>query len=366
MGILRLLISFAVLFGHYKGVLLGLSVVPFVATWLPYLFAGTMHGAIKINGFFLISGFYTQLMIDEKYQELKPLIGTAKTTLLFYYSRVIRLLPCFYAVMAVAAAFVFIVQMPEQEALLQKHFMANFFFSNDLIFSLTAPLDDDVVISPYYLPAMWALTVEMVFVLLAPLFLFTRKGRWLFFGLSLGLAIARFMHGEVLRTFVPASLIYFSVGSFLYRFYARYLKSKPVYVWQAVLAYVFVAVLMAYICMFGAMVDSFGTMAAYFVFIGVFAAFLPYIAAYTRELHYDRWIGQLAYPIYLVHPVCIEVARKYGALDQPFYILIVPVIFALLWVVWVDQPLNVYREKILKSVKMKALETEATGFAGGK
>lgn len=79
MGLLRLLLAFAVVIGHSAPI-----------PGLPLLGAGL---AVKV--FFVVSGFYMALILSEKY-EAKP-----RGRWLFYSNRFLRIFPLYWVVLGV-------------------------------------------------------------------------------------------------------------------------------------------------------------------------------------------------------------------------------------------------------------------------
>lgn len=294
MGVIRVALALAVVAAHC-GPLFGLR-----------FFGG---GVLAVETFFTISGFYMSLVLTERYRRVGD----------FYWNRIVRLLPLYYACLAtyLAAAFAYWLvtgrwlgaaalwsadppPWPESLAALAANVCV---VGSDWLHLLPAgdrPLSDYLAIG-----VGWSLAVEFTFYALAPLLARLRTP------VLAGVAAASFGLRCVIRAgagdsfewlyyFSPSELGYFVAGMLAHRTYHRYADriaaaATPFRV--ALSVYVLAAVFYA----------DLGLRYEHRAFLLVpFLLCLPGFFAATRESRLDRRIGEWSYPIFLSHWVALS------------------------------------------------------------
>jgi len=314
MGVFRLFLALSVLLGHTRGHgFFGLSFV---------------YSEIAVQTFFIISGFYMALILNEKYIHA----GRYKT---FLTQRFLRLYPT-YLILIVSVVLVdltvyattgrrigSLVSWDTATHFLSPWTVAWFVFENLIIFGqdivLLLRFDPATGAIHLFLPdaaaklhdgtfflligSSWSLAVEFTFYLLAPI-LVCRSVRAQMIILALCAAVRAGIyctvpHGDGyhwIYCLFPANLLFFmadSLGYVLYKNYRAELKafgtSKPwIFVPFAILALDY--------CRFP------DWRQLYLLWMPLVFVMVPLLFAVTSRSRIDRLIGELSYPCYLIHP----------------------------------------------------------------
>lgn len=313
LGLLRILLAICVLAGH-AGPLAHLR-------WL--------NGQLAVDLFFVISGFYMQLVLSTRYTKAK----LGKTWVFqFYKARYFRLLPTYllWSLIVALAGLVlptstpytiwrYVWALPDTAGnLLFKIFLC---FTNTTIFfqDITMFLavhngqvhwssnfwkSDALLYRGLTVPPAWTLGIELSFYLIAP-YVLRLRSRWLLIGACLSLAAkviaVRALHlGDPWTArFFPFELGYFLLGALAFRYrhsldgivpghIARYCVYPLVFVFVAVRIPVPLPTL---------------------VYPITLASVLPLLFRTTSGLKTDRLIGELSYPFYIFHYFLIGCAR---------------------------------------------------------
>jgi peptidoglycan/LPS O-acetylase OafA/YrhL len=375
MGLVRLILALSVLIAHCPP-----GVLP----------AAPVNANLAVQCFYVISGFYIQLIIREKFSAQEK--GWQWN---FYKSRIARIFPVYY---------LFTVPFL---LLLGNDFLAEHWKAGDML-SVAGFIYSNLFLVPldfYYIfrvslafmgfyippahslfinPPAWTLTLELTFYLLAPLLL-RRSARLLTF-MAATLAALRVVcmrweeaHPTEFHTlfpdglnhfvgYFPFELSLFLAGSLSYRVYAAILLKKPwrksggrIYeriraapansalyafsgiVWLAFLRYLWRE--------WAELPDRIGPVAlpsAYWTVIIVTILALPFVFHFTRFMRWDRYIGELSYPVYLGHFLVLKLVEKYGGVRQEYKSTAVLIITLLVSVgAWrlVEVPVSLWRHK---------------------
>jgi len=324
-GILRVYLAVCVISGH-------------VGPALPWLLHDSKQ-AVQI--FYIISGFYMALVLSQRYASPKP----------FYVSRFLRIFPAYWIVLLVLcfASFVgkaffdnWLYLEPFASHPLEKNGSTGFLvallsnltlFGQDWVMfaqhehgqafglSLNFRLNEHPLLDYLLLPQCWSIGVELSFYLLSPfinrlktydlaLFAVVPLSAHLLAKNYLGLSNDPWMY-----RFFPFELTWFLSGMLGYRFYVRYasrldlarfVEGKWRYVGAAA-ALLLVLTLHAKAVRFLCQSLDYGK--------GVILSYLVWpvlIAlgfALFKNQRTDRFVGELSYPIYLVHVAVIAAIR---------------------------------------------------------
>ena len=353
MGMVRVLLAIAVVFQHTYGT----------------LFDG---GYIAVQLFFIVSGFVISFILVE--QQSYPTPGA------FYKNRVLRLFPIYYVV--AIGSLVFYMTLPlitgnptsfqevyqsidiVGQALLV---FGNLFILGQDWVMFTAVHDGVVhfhhdfqdsevpVWRGLLVPPAWSLSVGLVFYLIAPFVL--PRFRLLLTLLILSILVRLLLHGLGLATleqwnywFFPAELAFFLVGALAHQLglpLARRLGLLTQAMTRGV-TWAMVGGVMVFV--------TFDVDLPRFVTIVIFLAALPFMFHFQSFSHWDRWIGELGYPIYVVHWI-IMVAVNYAwdilgpvpgyqGMDETLLVVALSVVAALLLKRIVGDPIEAARDRL--------------------
>lgn len=310
---MRVALAMAVLLGH-----------------LPIASYKFISAATAVQGFYIISGFYMALVLEGKY----------KSVGLFYSNRLLRLMPTYFVMMAIAAAAlwglnasataspeIFATAFANPITALVMGFENLAIVGQEMLFWITIAPDGALAFDPsgalpneattlgwqaLLVPQAWSLSMELMFYALAP-FLVRLNWRRLaaIAAMSLGLRFAGLWlpvsYGLWQGRFFPTVLFLFLLGVLAHRtlpFVARLPKMFGWILNAAVLAMVV------------ALPSS--TMPAWmqtWVIYGAIAFAAPFLFHAFKDSEIDRWIGDLSYPLYLCHLVVIGLVLTF---EPPF------------------------------------------------
>jgi peptidoglycan/LPS O-acetylase OafA/YrhL len=331
-----------------------------VAVWhLPGAPFKLLNAAVAVLAFFVISGFYMAMVLTEKYP-------TARS---FYAARFLRLYPAYAAVAAFMILWFALTNSPtalttrlpvslaEQAvlALLNVAVVGQDFYE----FSRNVLGSGNFLNAQWMLVGQaWSLSSEILFYGLAPfvvrsgtrtmaLLVLALATRWALIGwLGLPSPIWGYF-------FFPGALCMFLLGSLAY--HARIGIRRRVRTW---LGYVLLAAWAAWIVHGSATAgivmpnDPQTGMdgPAFWTFYLLFAASVPIVFAATTDARFDRVVGELSYPLYLVHGIVQGVIFfKFGAPQgHPGWAvaaLSASVIVAILLRIFVERPVESLRQR---------------------
>jgi peptidoglycan/LPS O-acetylase OafA/YrhL len=306
LGLLRILLAVCVLSGHSGHPLAHLR-------WL--------DADVAVEIFFVISGFYMQLILSTRYTKDK--LGKTWVSQ-FYKARYFRLLPTYLLWSLVVAVAGFVLHTSTPFSIWHyvsglPHTAGNFLFKIFLCFTNITMFFQDVTHflavhnglihwSDNYknsdvllyrgltIPPAWSLGIELDFYLIAP-FLLRSRSRWLFIGsfFCLGVKVvaikALHLGDPWTYRFFPFELGYFLLGALAFRYrhsldgvVPKHIPKYCVYP----LVFVFAAVQVP-------------TPLPALVYPIVLACTLPFLFRMTSGLKIDRLLGELSYPFYLFH-----------------------------------------------------------------
>lgn len=351
MGSFRLLLASTVMLGHY---------VSFYPQHLPYL----MLGWASVPAFYIVSGFLITLVLRERYHD---------RLWLFYSNRALRLFPLYWAALVLFLLVNWLVAAgylpgPQEHAgtnalrWWQKHQSENgtlatalLIFSNVAIFGQDLMLFigkwPNILTRDYfyhffmYVGPAWTIEVEFVFYAIAP-FVVLRDIKWTV-AILIGSLFARLISVILGFTayanaydFPPFEMAFFMGGSLAYRAYAHFRAQKS----RWIVTYSYAA------CIMIALLSAFYLFIPFArpIYLLAACACLPGIVFLGRRYPFDNLLGELSYPIYLLHPiftifvipgttVWAEVAAVAGTLSLSAFL-----VFA------IDRPIEILRQRRTK------------------
>ncbi|MEN9353137.1 MAG: hypothetical protein RL318_462 [Fibrobacterota bacterium] len=312
MGLIRFLLALSVLLEH----------------------AGPANGFVMVGGelavqaFYVISGFYMAMILQDRYA------GRLRQ---FYRNRFLRLFPMYWTILGITIGLSALLWLSSGGTragllgawlthggdlgvgpLLLLGFSIPFLFLQDAVLFMAAQVGTGALLPVAdfraaalplhpFLPIApsWSLSLELCFYLLCPWIARLRIG-WIagLAALSLGLkgwlALKGLDFDPWSYRFFPTSLGYFLVGMLAWNLGRRFKldlpKPVPVLAWGLVLG-------LLVFWRIGPEPRSLG-------FVAVLAISLPSLFRLTKDWTWDRWIGDLSFPLYLSHWLVLAIALR--------------------------------------------------------
>ena len=365
MGIIRLLLAISIVIVH--------STPIFNLTFV--------GGQIAVQTFFIISGFYMSLILNEKY------VGSGSYKL-FISNRFLRLYPIFWAVLILAflfAGFALFISHGQNAGSLGSYMdylktggeisfwswclligsnlllfgqdlimflglnqnTGNLFFTSD--FMQTTPMLYNFLL----VPQAWTIGLELLFYLIAPFIV--RKSIWtvsLIIAVSFGLRLYFYSqglnHDPWTYRFLPFELAFFLLGNIAYRAYQRLkeIKIDTKVLWSTLYLTLGIIVIFPLI----------NISHKEFTYFSLFLILLPFIFILTEKIKWDRSLGELSYPVYMCHLLLSAVL-----VNLPFYKLqyrgiilaVASITFAILLNKFVARPIEKLRQSRIEKFTLK-------------
>ncbi|MCB1123066.1 MAG: acyltransferase [Verrucomicrobiae bacterium] len=381
MGILRLYLALCVLVTHAP----------------PRLPLGPHRGHEAVQIFFIISGFYMAMIYDKYASNLE-----------FYCSRFIRIfvpywticigiiVTCFvlgnvYGVWGSLEPYMDYNRLNGIAGVIVVTIANILIFGQDVVMflahdfgeSLAFTTDFSVSKNPLweylFVPQAWSVSLELMFYLLVP-FLLRFRTRYLvgLFTLSLLLRFSVYelygLYGDPWRFRVfPFELALFLLGIFSFRISDRYKSFFATFAGRntpkTTLGHVLFGGMLLYLFWVGAWVTKVGGVYVPLHYLEIvsyagWAAAIPFLFCLSRKNRVDRFIGELSYPVYLIHlfviSACVVIVPYLGRLkDFEMSLIVLPAIVSILLsiclVLVVIYPLDGIRYKLAKRFAERAL-----------
>lgn len=361
MGFLRLYLALCVISVHSSAV----------------FFGAEHHGTQAVQIFFAISGFYMAMVLSESY----------KSTTQFYISRATRIyIPYFAILLSICLvslagglvgnhwlALTRYVSHPLKQTGLAGLILAavsnlTIFFQDWTMFlqhdagghlHFTANVWQGKTMLWQYLiiPQAWSVDLELTFYLLAPLLnrlsskvllliILSATGLRLFCAYKLKLDFDPWTY-----RFFPFELATFLIGMLSYRIYKRVFATKidgP----QCSSVWLSYSVLLSCLFLYAwgiRKVAVFGQV-SYFALAPLLFV-IPLLFYYFRHSRFDRYVGELSYPVYLLHlvmvPFAIKILRALRLDERALghVVALLSVLAALVLVQWLILPLDRWRKR---------------------
>lgn len=362
MGIIRILLALSVLITHSN-------------------FAGKVFvpGDIAVQLFFIISGFYIAMILNEKYKN--NIIG-------FYKNRFLRLYPIYIVVFLITICASFLAKGAFNVSYGSLYTLTDSLKNNDLNFAslviivisnLTLLFQDvllfttiqngqimlelsslgKVIIHKFMIiPQAWSLSLEIFFYTIAPFIVLNRNRALLVFFISFGIKVFLFTLGfredPYTYRFFMSEISVFMLGVIMYHLYNEQIYSCL----KKVIPIIIFGFLL--ILIFWNKIFQFDILNRYVFFI-VFSAGIPYIFQYFKNNKIDRAVGELSYPFYLVHLSCLQISSiimrkiKIENYFTEYLVVCISIIISLMvsmmLIIFVQNKIEVIRRKNYKNRK---------------
>jgi peptidoglycan/LPS O-acetylase OafA/YrhL len=350
MGVIRFLLAFSVLMLHTAPD----SVFPMVG------------GRVAVETFFMISGFYMALILNEKYTSFR----------LFFTNRLLLLFPSYLVVLLATVCWWGCVQwfagapagtlaqwakhgseLGRPSAAYLVLVQVALFGQDVVMFQALDPIHHSlqfvtnfwIAPIPAYtfllVPQAWSIGLELLFYLVAP-FLVRARIRWLMLliAASFGLrAVLVYRFGLSFDPwtyrFFPTELAWFLLGSCAYRVYRR-LERERITIDRR-FAWVLVAVTVGLILTLLRLPIP-GRIP---LFYGFFVLALPFLFSLTKKSAIDRYIGQLSYPMYLSHWLMLSILATFRIEHNVLLTTLLTLAASVLLLRYIERPIDVYRQR---------------------
>lgn len=315
MGILRLLLAISVVICHSTPIF-GISIV---------------GGQLAVQAFYIISGFYMTMILNEKYLKKE---GSYK---LFITNRFLRLYPIYWCVLILTVIWLTGVYFLSPGAdsgpvgAISSHFsgmgigavllliVSNLFlFGQDLVFFLGLDKasgalyftenfrsSDPSLYSFLFLPQSWTIGLEIMFYLIAP-FMVRQKLPVLIsiiaasFGLSYACEFMNLPNDPWTYRFLPTQLGFFILGSLSFHIY-RKIRNTTIHPVVGVAPLLGTAV--------ATLFYNWLPFDLPYLYLAAFAIALPFIFKLTKSWSWDSYVGELSYPVYTCHILLLMVIQ---------------------------------------------------------
>ncbi len=355
MGQLRVMLALAVLLEHTGG---------FAGYWM-------IGGSLAVQAFFIISGFYMGLVLNERYD--RPELNRA-----FWTNRAIRIYGIYFLFLALYVAVFALIHWRTGSSPLDPYLSGRFALGERIGFGLLnltvigqdLPLwltstdgrlvwtggpftaGPDAVFHFMAIPVAWSLSLELIFYLLAP---FIARRPWqqiaLLMALSLVLRIACAAFGLISDPFsyrfFPFELALFLAGVLAYKTWAARPEvwEQP---WARGLALSLPLATLAYPLLRGDWSADLFFVPSRIGYLLLVACALPAAHGWSRNSKLDRLIGELSYPLYLNHLLVLGLLAGVVPVGPVRSILVALVALALAWLVarFVDARIEGLRRRI--------------------
>ncbi len=308
MGTLRFILAISVVLAHSSSIL-GLSLV---------------GGQIAVQAFYIISGFYMSLVLNEKY------IGVNNSYKLFITNRLLRLYPIYWVVFLLTVSYSIAICIYSKGvyaggltiyidywdsmnigSFIFLLFTNLFLFLQDTVMFLGLETSTGYLYftsnfqetsPPLYkfliCPQAWTIGIEIAFYLIAP-FIVRRKLKTIIVFIMMSLLVRFFLYQYSLEKdpwsyrFFPTELAFFLLGIVSYHIYInlRKIEIESFYlkiIWSAILIFTF-------------FYDSLSIPGKGYIYLFAFSICLPFVFILTKNWKEDSYIGELSYPIYISH-----------------------------------------------------------------
>ncbi len=324
MGILRLFFALSVLLGHIQ-------------------FDCLISPTYAVLGFYMISGFYMSMILNEKYDT--PLLNIT-----FYKRRFMRLLPTYWLIGIISFIIALCFYHKDQSNLLFfdfKNFPTNssvltwlfiifsnfFIWGQDLALFLAISPENG---SPYFsalsfaetypalrymlIPVAWSVSTEFTFYLIAPYILRNKQKLILF--LFIVSILSNFytnycgLNNSNWRfRFFPSVLFLFLTGYYAYLIYRKLLQHH-INLHKKNLITISILSLMTIILNIDI---SFTFNVFILILFGIIM--IPILFVSYKNEKTDRVIGEMSYPLYLIHPIMIGIDDLAGLHSNLFIVI---------------------------------------------
>lgn len=371
MGIIRLLLAISVVLAHSSS-LFGTNLV---------------GGKIAVQAFYIISGFYMSLILNEKY------IGANNSYRLFITNRFFRLYPVYWVVLAAAVLISLLILLASKgftittlhsylaikTNILSLLLLASTnlaIYGQDIVMFLGIEPEsgklfftDDFSLANFplykflFVPQAWTLGIELTFYLIAPFIL--KKGLKLvlaLMALSLLLRLLMYNHYHLQHDpwtyrFFPLELFFFLCGYLSFSVYLSVKKYKAHKYLSSSLLMLCILFTIFYANLPVISINNFPFSVKEMLYFSLITLSIPFVFQASKNSKTDNQIGELSYPVYISHMLVIYVlgiiSTKFSTisfLHESWFIVLFTILIAMILNRYIAMPIEIYRQGRLKGL----------------
>lgn len=363
MGIFRFLLAISVVFAHcgsiYKIELVG--------------------GKLAVQAFYIISGFYMTMILNEKY------IGLNNSYKLFISNRLLRLFPIYWAVLLGTLVTCYWIGIKSEGHTYltfdsYKKVEFNYLTFGYLLFTNLFILGQDLLLfmginaetgtlffsknyaatSPalhtfVFISPAWTLGLEILFYMIAP-FIVKKRLKIIIITILSSLLLRFFIYHYLgfkndpwTNRFFPTELIFFLFG---YLSYKLYLKMKELTISKSKILFIFSILIIftfsyQYLSLYKPFFSPF-LFKELIYFLTVIVS-IPFLFIFFKGNNLDNKIGELSYPIYISHILVATICGvlPFTFLKNPMGIVLSTIFISFLLNKLISDPIDRYRQSRL-------------------
>jgi peptidoglycan/LPS O-acetylase OafA/YrhL len=337
MGIFRFFLALSVVFSH-AGSFMGFNLG---------------DGRLATQTFYMISGFYMSMIWTTKYSMLNNPIQS------FYVSRALRIYPLYYVILAFSFILAILFKLPPWQYALENHIDL---FPRIWVYITQITLigmETSIFFSmhEYWIsPVAWSLGLELSFYLCVP-FLIPRP--YLSMVMLISSLIARYAmitsygwHANSTEysliwsyRFFPFEISLFIFGALSYKFFEKIKTRYSRLIYSSEIHFFSLLSLIGWLCYWPWLFRKFDE-AAYWGYYLVVFLFIFILFENSKQSKFDRYIGELSFPIYISHFPIIWMLSSYISSANIIYATIPLTLFLSMVLVRLQNSIDNFRHSL--------------------
>jgi peptidoglycan/LPS O-acetylase OafA/YrhL len=296
-------------------------VLALMVVWY-HLIDREMAGRVAVFGFYCLSGYLMTRVINTTYAD--GIGGFAR----YLTNRALRIYPTYLAVTALAMAAI---------AIWPTRYPAGMFDPAIVLANITI-LGIESRVTPLVIPTAWSLAVELIHYIAIGAVLGRSRLMtvlWFIVGVEMVIFGAMRNYPEQWFYFSPVgSTVAFATGAMIWHFRERLPRAR---------AGIGFALIAAVLLLGVGMPREIGTSGGLYLGLLAAAACVTYLRDLPASARIDRWLGEFAYPLFLIHMPVDLIVRGIADADRVHTIVFtLPITFALAWItiVLIERPVE--------------------------
>ncbi|MFP5039474.1 acyltransferase family protein [Parasediminibacterium sp. JCM 36343] len=357
MGLLRFLLAITVVLAHSSSI-------------FGFSFVG---GPTAVQAFYIISGFYMALILNEKY------VGINNSYKLFISNRFLRIYPIYWLILFLTIVYSVAMAIHSHGkyfgnfniyadysrnmsvgSLCFLGFTNLFLFLQDIVMFLGLDLrtghlfftanfreTDPMLYRFLFIPQAWTIGVEITFYLIAP-FIARKKLEIIILLIMLSLSLRLVLYYQLglkndpwTYRFFPTELVFFLLGIVSYHGYKKLCNLEINNIYLKLIWFGIVGFTIFY--------DFLPIPAKNYLYLIAFFISIPFVFILTKRWKKDSYIGELSYPIYISHMFVLTIISGikfpiiFGGIGLSLTLM--TIVFATILNEWVAKKIEKIRQK---------------------